>query len=219
MARAPERRLPHQAKDSPLWAGPSTPVQGVLPLRPWHGPCSVTGVVRFFRRLLGVLVLDAGTFEDIEADRQAAMQSVVVVAAVCVAGGIAGTGLGLGTRAFVSGAIVALGAWLVWASTIVALGSSALAEPNTKVDIPQLLRVLGYASAPGLFLVLASMRAAAPLVLTMVSAWMMATAVVGVRQALDYRSTGRAIAVCAVSWCITVGVIAAFAMMFTSTVS
>ena len=44
---------------------------------------------------MGVLVLDAGTFEEIEADRHAAMQSVVVVLLVCLAGGVAALGLGL----------------------------------------------------------------------------------------------------------------------------
>lgn len=176
-------------------------------------------MIVFLRRFIGALVLDAGMYEDIEADRHAAMQSVIVVAVVCVAGGIAGTGLGLGTPAFVSGAIIALGAWLVWAATIVALGTGALAEPQTQSDVPQLLRVLGYAAAPGVFLMLAAMRSAAPVVLVLVSAWMIAAAVVAVRQALDYRSTVRAIWVCALSWCIAIGVLAGFAALLTRTVS
>ena len=176
-------------------------------------------MTQFFRRFIGALVLDAGAYEDIEADRHAAMQSVVVVAAVCVAGGIAGMGLGFGAGAFVSGAVVALGGWLVWATTIVALGTSALAEPETKSDVPQLLRVLGYAAAPGVFVVLAAMPAAAPLVLLVVSVWMVAAAVVAVRQALDYHHTSRAIWVCGISWLITAGAVFAFAALLGRTVS
>ena len=176
-------------------------------------------MTQFFRRFIGALVLDAGAYEDIEADRHAAMQSVIVVAAVCAAGGIAGMGLGLGTGAFVSGALIALGGWLVWAAIIVALGTSALAEPQTRSDVPQLLRVLGYAAAPGVFLVLAAMPAVAPVVLLLVSMWMVAAAVVGVRQALDYRHTSRAIWVCALSWFITAGMLVAFAAFFARTVS
>ena len=133
-------------------------------------------MTQFFRRFIGALVLDAGAYEDIEADRHAAMQSVIVVAAVCVAGGIAGMGLGLGAGAFVSGAVIALGGWLVWAAIIVALGTGAMAEPQTRSDVPQLLRVLGYAAAPGVFVVLAAMPAAAPFVLLVVSMWMVAAA-------------------------------------------
>ena len=176
-------------------------------------------MTQFFRRFIGALVLDAGAYEDIEADRHASMQSVLVVAAVCVAGGIAGTGLGLGAAAFVSGAIIALGGWMVWAATIVALGTSALAEPQTRTDVPQLLRVLGYASAPGVFVILAAMPAAAPFVLVLVSVWMTAAAVIAVRQALDYKSTARAIWVCAISWMISIGVLAGFAALFARTVS
>jgi hypothetical protein len=173
----------------------------------------------FFRRFIGALVLDAGIYEDIEADRHAALQSAIVVAAVCVAGGIAGMGLGFNAGAFASGAVVALGGWLVWAAMIVALGTSALAEPQTRSNVPQLLRVLGYAAAPGVFAVLAAMPAAAPFVLLLVSLWMVAAAVVAVRQALDYRSTTRAIAVCVIGWLLSAGIVGAALMMFTRPVS
>ena len=74
-------------------------------------------------RFLGALVLDAGAYENVEADRRSAMQSVVVVMAVCVAGGIGAVGFGLtGVAGFVTGAIVSLGAWMVWAVTIITLG-------------------------------------------------------------------------------------------------
>ena len=174
---------------------------------------------RFFRRFVGALVLDAGVYEEIEADRGAATQSILVVVAVCLAGGVAALGLGFGATGFVSGVLVALGAWLVWVATIVALGTGALADTQTRSNVPELLRVLGYASAPGVFVALAGMRPAAPFILLMVSVWMTVAAVVGVRQALDYRSTGRAVAVCVVSWLLTAGVLAAVMSMFTRTVS
>jgi hypothetical protein len=173
----------------------------------------------FLRRLIGALALDAGIYEDIEADRHATMQSIIVVAAVCVAGGIAGIGLGLGPVAFVTRAIIALGTWLVWAAIIVTLGTTALAEPQTRSNVPQLLRVLGYAAAPGVFVVLAAMRSVAPWILVLVAAWMVAAAVMAVRQALDYRSTARAIGVCVASLLITAGILAGFAAMFSRTVS
>ena len=48
---------------------------------------------------------------------------------------------------------------------------------------------------------------------------MIASAVVGLRQALDYRSTGRAIAVCVAGCVVSLGVVAAVAALFTRTVS
>jgi hypothetical protein len=162
----------------------------------------------FFRRFLGVLMLEASAYEEIEAHRAAGMQSVLVVLAVTAAGGVAGMGLGLiGVPGFVTGAIVALGGWLVWVSLIATLGTTTFAEPQTKSDGRELLRTLGFAAAPGVFLVFAAMRAAAPLVFAIVSVWMIAAAVMAVRQALDFKSLKRAIAVCGLSWALSLGLV------------
>ena len=171
-------------------------------------------------RLLGVLVLDPVAFEEIEADRRAAMQSVIVVVAVCLSGGFAAAGLGVaGAAGVLTGALMALGAWLVWVAMMAALGTYALAEPQTKSDLPELLRVLGFAAAPGVFVAAAAMRSVTPIVVVAVAVWMSAAAVLGLRQALDYRSTTRAAAVCVISWLLSFGVMAAFALLFTRTVS
>lgn len=177
-------------------------------------------MVMFMRRFIGVLVLDASIFEEIENDRRAAMSSVVVMIAVSLAGGLAAMGLGLvGLAGFVTGAVVMLGAWLVWVAMIAAIGTTGLAEPQTRSDLRELLRVLGFSAAPGVLVALAAMRAAAPIVLAVVAVWMIAAAVLGVRQALDYRSTARAIAVCVIAWLLSFGLFATVAMMFSRTVS
>ena len=82
-----------------------------------------------------------------------------------------------------------------------------------------MLRVLGYATAPGIFLALASMRSVAPLMIAIVCAWIVAAAVLGVRQALDYRSTARAVAVCAIALAVAVGAMAAVALLLSQNVS
>jgi hypothetical protein len=175
---------------------------------------------RFLMRVLGVLVLDPVAFEDIEADRRAAMQSAIVVAAVCLSGGFAAAGLQVaGTAGFVSGVLMALGGWLVWVVTIAALGPYAMAESQTESDFPELLRVLGFAAAPGVFIAFAAMRAVTPVVVATVAIWMVAAAVLGLRQALDYRSTTRAAAVCVICWLLSFGVMAAIATLLTRTVS
>jgi len=168
---------------------------------------------------MGTLALDAGTFEDIESDRRADKESVLVVLTVCAAAGMAAIGLGLaGPGGFIAGAIVMLGAWLVWVAAMATLGTITLAEPQTHSDVHELLRVLGYAAAPGAFLALAVMRAAAPIVVAIVAVWMIATAVLAVRQALDYRSTLRAIAVCVIAWLLSFGLIGLVGLLFSQTV-
>jgi len=174
-------------------AGTASAGNGIVPL--------------FFMRFLGALVLDRTAYENVEADRHSAMQSVVVVMAVCVAGGVGAVGFGLtGVAGFVTGAIVAL-------------GTGPLAEPQTKSDLRELLRVLGFAAAPGVFISLAAMPAAAPTVLVVVAAWMIAAAVIAVRQALDYRSTARAVAVCVTGAALSFGMMSAMALIFSQRVS
>lgn len=173
-----------------------------------------------FRRFIGALVLDAGTFEDIEHDRDAAGQSVLVVVVACIAGAFAAMGLGLvDLGGVVRAAFVVLGFWLVWAGITAALGTIAFAEDETSSDVAELLRVLGFAAAPGVFLVLAGIRPAAPAIVTMVMLWMMATSVIGIRQAFDYHGTGRALAVCAAGWLVSVGILAVVAALFMETVN
>ena len=176
-------------------------------------------MLRFFRRFIGTLVLDPSAFEDVEADRAADLQSMLVVVAVCLAGGFAAMGLGqVGIAGFVTGVIVMLGGWLVWVSIIATLGTTAMAEPQTRSNVHELLRVLGYAASPGVFLAFAAMPAAATVVLPIVSVWMIAAAVLAVRQALDYKGTARAVAVCAMSFLISFGLLAGLAAVFTRTV-
>lgn len=173
-----------------------------------------------FRRFVGALALSPAAFEDIEADGLAAMQSVIVVLAACLAGGFGAIGFGaVGATGFVAGAVMVLGAWLVWVGVIAAIGTSSLAEPQTRSNVRELLRVLGFAAAPGVFLAFAAMRTAAPIVIVIVAAWMTAAAVIGVRQALDYRHTGRAVAVCVIASVLSFGMMAAVASIFSRTVS
>lgn len=178
------------------------------------------GMTLFLKRFMGVLVLDSSTFEEIEADREAAMQSVVVVLLVCLAGGFAALGLGLvGVAGFVTGAVLSLGAWLVWAAVITTFGTLALPEQKTKTDLGEILRVLGFAAAPAIFIAFAAMQAIAAPTLTIVTAWTIAAAVIGVRQALDYRSTSRALVVCVVALLLSFGVVWSALMMFSRNVS
>lgn len=158
-------------------------------------------------------MLDASTFEDIEADRRSAMQSVLVLIAACLGGGFGSMGMGLvGPVGFVTGAIVTLGGWLVWVSVITVVGTTVLAEPQTRSDRRELLRTLGFAAAPGVFFAFGAMPAVAPLVLVGVSIWMVAAAVLAIRQALDYRGTTRALAVCVIALMVSLGVIGGIAL-------
>jgi hypothetical protein len=52
-----------------------------------------------------------------------------------------------------------------------------------------------------------------------VSVWMLVAMIVAVRQALDFGSTGRAVAVCVVGWALSLALAAVAGIFFTSSVS
>ena len=57
------------------------------------------------------------------------------------------------------------------------------------------------------------------IVLTVASIWMLVAMVIAVRQALDYRSTLRALAVCGIGWIIQTLILVLFLMIFGGTVA
>ena len=177
-------------------------------------------MARFIRRFIGALVLDAGTFEDVESDRQAGIQAAAVVLLACVAGGFAALSLrAVASPGFAIGMVAVLGAWIVWAMLISAIGTGLMPEPQTQSNPRELLRTIGFAAAPGVFYGFAAMQTVAPFVFVVVSIWMIAATVLAVRQALDYRSTGRAVVVCGVAWLLSLGLTVAIGLLFSRPVS
>ena len=158
----------------------------------------------FQHRLMGASVLDVDTYEEVEADRGATTQALVVVLASSLASGIGASGFISGGRpgveliegVFVWSAI-SLIASAAWALLVFEIGGRLLPEPETSVDVGELLRTIGFASAPGLLRVFGIVPELALPVFVLTTVWMLVAMVVAVRQALDYRSTLRAVAVCA----------------------
>ncbi|MAA74572.1 MAG: hypothetical protein CMN28_07690 [Salinisphaeraceae bacterium] len=151
---------------------------------------------RLIDRMRGAAALDAKTYEAVEHDESATLQAgaVVVMSAVCM-----GLGRGAGEGALI-GAVVALLGWLIWASTVWLVGTKLLPAPRTEADIGQLLRTLGFASAPGIVGIAGVVPLLGGLALLAANIWMLCANVVAARQALDYESTGRAIGVVVLGW-------------------
>ena len=99
--------------------------------------------------------------------------------------------------------------WAAWALVTFEIGARLIPEPQTRADVGELLRTIGFAATPGLIRVLAVITPIAIPVFALSAVWMLAAMVVAVRQALDYRHTSRAIAVCVLGWvlAVTIGVV------------
>ena len=168
----------------------------------------------FTERMIGAAKLDVRVYEEVEADTGATRQAMGVVLLSSLAGGIGSVGLGAGgLGGVVVGGILALLGWVTWAFLTYIIGTRLLAEPQTRADVGELMRTLGFAQAPGLLRVLGGFPGLGPIVLSLVSIWMLVAMVVAVRQALDYSSTLRAVGVCVVGWVVSVAINVVFLIL------
>jgi hypothetical protein len=115
--------------------------------------------------------------------------------------------------------IAALLGWAGWALLVFEIGGRLLPTPDTRVDIPQLLRTIGFATTPGLFRVFGVLPALTIPVFAFTAVWMLAAMVVAVRQALDFASTGRALGVCILGWLLAGLIVIAMGLWLTPSVS
>jgi hypothetical protein len=161
-------------------------------------------IALFLRRLAGAAMLDAATYEDVEADRGATIQAIGVVVLASLAAGVGArgaSGAGPALEFFVVGTILSLMVWVAFAALTFQVGTLVLPHPETRADAGQLLRTLGFAAAPGLLQVFAIFGGLTiPIFFAIAIAWTLVASVVAVRQALDYSTTRRAVAVCGLAW-------------------
>ena len=149
-------------------------------------------------RAIGAARLDPATYEEVEADTNALGQAMTVVVVAALASGIGASG-GHGFR-MIPGVIGALVGWFVWALTVYVVGTRLLPQPETKADLGELLRTTGFAAAPGVVSVLGLLPIVGGLAMLVAWLWQLAAMVVAVRQALDYTTTGHAVAVCVIGF-------------------
>jgi len=150
--------------------------------------------------------LESSLYEEVEADRTATGQAMAVVILASIAGGI-GTGGIVGLRGVLSLTLAALGGWVVWALITYIVGTKILPTAQTRSNPGELLRTLGFANSPGLLSIFGLIPVLGGLVKLVVPIWILVAWVIAVRQALDYTSTGRAIAVCLIGWLLYVLII------------
>lgn len=149
----------------------------------------------FLKRVIRALTLDPALYEEVEADKGSMGQAMLVVVLASVAAGIGSIGI-LGIDGIIIGTILDLIGWFIWALLTYVIGAKLLPEPGTESDLGELLRVIGFARSPGIFLILMLIPVLSRFVALVITVWMFVAMVIGVRQALDYKSTWRAAGVC-----------------------
>ena len=153
----------------------------------------------FVDRMIRAAKLDVTLYEEVEADKNAMSQAIGVVALSSIAGGL-GFMSTTGLPGLVIGTAGALLSWYVWAFLTYIIGTKVLPEPQTQADHGELLRTIGFASAPGIIRIFGMIPGLNNLVNIVAGAWMLVAMIIAVRQALDYHSTYRALGVCLIGW-------------------
>src|SRR5213082_707391 len=176
---------------------------------------STAQATAFPMRLIGAMALDPVIYEEVEADSSATTQALIVVVLSSLGAGIGSRGLGGGSLAsivFIS--TVALIAWAAWALVTYEIGTRLMPEPQTRSDVGELLRTIGFSAAPGMLRLFGIVPGATIPAFAITAVWMLAAMIVAVRQSLDYTSTARAVAVCALGWTLALAIAITLGLVF-----
>jgi len=146
-------------------------------------------------RMLRASMLDAHVYEEVESDSSAIVQAVLIVVVVAVARGVATLSVTDNILGIAFGIIAGLLSWAVWAFITYMVGTKLLKTGDTESSWGELARVTGFAQSPGILFLIAVVPVVGTWILPVVSLWQLAAMVVGIRQALDYTSTFRAVGV------------------------
>ena len=168
-----------------------------------------------FARMIRAARLDVHVFEEVEADTGATLQAMAVVLVVALATGLGSLGASDGgVVSLVSGIVLGVVTWALWALVTYLVGTTVFGTPETEADWGQLARTTGFAQSPGVLRVLGFIPVIGAVLFVAVILWQFAAMVIAVRQALDYRSTWRALGVVGVGLIILIVIQAIFFAVF-----
>jgi len=152
-----------------------------------------------FQRMIRAAKLDSNLYEEVEHDKSSLNQAMIVVVLSSIAAGIGAMSIRDNIN-LIAVVIAALIGWAIWAFLIYLIGVKLLPTSETKSDVGELMRTIGFASSPGVIRILGIIPGLFNVVSLIAQIWMLIAMVIAVRQALDYESTGRAILVCIIGW-------------------
>ena len=147
----------------------------------------------FLNRVFRAIKIDIELFEEVEKDKKATLQAGTVVVLSSLAAGVGS--IHLGASNFLIAPALSLLSWYIWAYVIYFVGAKLFGGIKTKSNHGELLRTIGFSSAPGLIRIFGFTPELMSVTFIGSGIWMLVAMVIAVRQALDYESTWRAIGV------------------------
>jgi hypothetical protein len=152
-----------------------------------------------FKHMQRAIVLDQTLFAEIVADPSVQGQSVWVVAIYAMT-------TAFGSFSMISGAAVNIGlittilAWYIWAFSVFYFGARFLGPMSDGADRKTIMRVVAFASAPGVIRLLGLIPNAFIYIFTISSLWILVAAVVGLKKVFTQTTTAKITAICAGAW-------------------
>jgi len=157
-------------------------------------------------RMIRAAMLDVSFYEEVEADTSLNQEALTVVILVSIAagigaflGGIIGGSIVAAIGGLILAVIIGVINYYIWAYVTYFVGTNLF---QGTADVGELLRTLGYASAPRVLGILSFIPCVGWLVALAGWVWSLVTAVVAVRQALDFDDTVNAIITVVIGWVI-----------------
>ena len=160
----------------------------------------------FFNRVFRAIKIDIDLYEEVEADKTATVQAGIVVVLSSLAAGVGA--IHLGASNLLLAPLLSLVSWYVWAYIIYIVGVKMFPDPQTKSNHGELLRTIGFSTAPGIIRVFGFTPTLMTVTYIGSAFWMLACMVVAVKSALDYKSMWKAFGVVVLAW-----IIQAFALL------
>ena len=152
----------------------------------------------FINRLCRAIKIDIDLYEEVEKDKSATIQAGAVVVLSSLAAGIGA--LQMGVSNFLLAPAMSLLSWYVWAYVIYFVGVKLFGSNKTKSNHGELLRTIGFSSAPGLIRIFGVTPELMTVTFIGSAFWMLACMVVAVKSALDYESLWKAFGVVIIAW-------------------
>lgn len=158
----------------------------MLPTTPYGSTTS------YADRLRGALMLDPRAYREVEQDTNANGQAALTVVLAALAAGIGAILSQDVLRNSLGIVLSSVLQWVVFSFVAYFVGTSLFSTARTSVTPGQVLRTIGFAQAPKLFLVLGIIPVLGWIVGLVVFVWFLVAAITALREAFEF-DTGRAI--------------------------
>jgi len=160
-------------------------------------------VSRYLDRMIRAASLDRTVFAEIGEEGTAFGRAMGVAALASLAAGLNRItwhfDIAVATGLF-RDVSTAAAAWFIGAFSVYLLGACFFFKRDAETKPGKVLRVLGFAAAPGILMVFGMVPGLAGIVRLIASTWLLLAMIVAAREALDFRSAAGAALACCTGW-------------------